>query len=39
MYNKIIPSFNSKDKGGKKEEKINADDPKNRNKVREILNG
>jgi len=42
MYNAVIPSYNSDTDGktiGKDDEKINADDPKNRDKVKNILYG
>ena len=43
MYSRVLPSYESEDKQEKKEdvgeEVINADDPANRDKVREILFG
>lgn len=40
MYNKILPVYNSKDtKKGNDEEKINADDPKNQERIRKLLFG
>lgn len=38
MYGKVLPHYGDKDKK-KGEEVINADDPKNRDKVREIISG
>ena len=37
MYNKILPVYNSKESKKKDEEKINADDPKNQERIRKIL--
>ncbi len=41
MYSACLPSFSAKRKGKSKDhgEVIDADDPRNRAKVREILNG
>jgi len=40
MYNAVIPSYDLDAESGKKnEEVINADDPKNREKVSKILGG
>ena len=41
MYSACLPSFSAKRKGKSKDhvEVIDADDPRNRSKVREILNG
>lgn len=35
MYGSVLPSYNSKKE--KKEDSINADDPKNKDKIRTIL--
>ncbi len=40
MYGSVLPSYNNKDKGADNNndnEVINADDPKNRDKVRSIM--
>jgi hypothetical protein len=38
MYGAVIPSYKSSDKGRKgKHERINADDPRNKDKVKAIL--
>jgi hypothetical protein len=40
MYASVLPGYSDKNKGaGKDNEVINADDPKNRDKVRSILFG
>ena len=38
MYNAVLPSYDTESKD-KKEEVINADDPRNREAVRKIING
>ncbi len=38
LYGAVIPSYrNKKDEDGKKQEVINADDPSNRDKIRQVL--
>jgi len=37
MYNAVIPGYDTDDKECGNDEVINADDPKNREKVRSIL--
>lgn len=39
MYSKVVPVYDREKKDKEKEEIINADDPSNKNKVREILFG
>lgn len=40
MYGSVLPSYNDTNKGTEKDnEVINADDPKNRDKVRSIMFG
>ena len=40
MYGSVLPSYNPKgDKGKRNDEHINADDPRNREKVNKILFG
>lgn len=39
MYGKVLPHYGDKKEEKKGEEVINADDPKNRDKVRQILSG
>lgn len=38
MYSAVLPSYNRKDgKNGEKQDVIKADDPRNRDKVRQFL--
>ena len=38
MYSAVLPSYDSKrDKNGKKQDVIKADDPKNRQRVKDII--
>lgn len=39
LYGAVIPSYRNRDKedGKSGQEKINADDPKNRDKIRQVL--
>lgn len=39
MYGKVLPHYGDKKEEKKREEVVNADDPKNRDKVRQILSG
>lgn len=37
MYNSVIPSYNSSDKDKKNSEVINADDPRNADKIDKMI--